>query len=434
MGKLSIFWFRRDLRLCDNAGLYHALKSGEEIQPIFIFDRNILDKLEDKNDRRVSFIFQQIERLRHELEGLGASLWVYYSTPLDVISELAEKFNFQTLYANRDYEPYARQRDKEVFEFLASKGITFKAYKDHVIFEKSEITKDDGTAYTVFTPYSKRWKAKMNEFYLSSYPTELYLSNFKKSASSAASTLAEMGFEQHPEDWPSSEVDKEIIKNYHEWRDFPAKNGTTRMSVHLRFGTISIRALVRLAAKTNEKYLNELIWREFYQSILWHFPYVKEGCFKKEYDRIPWPANPEFFDAWCEGRTGYPIVDAGMRELNATGLMHNRVRMIVASFLVKDLLIDWRLGEAYFAQKLLDFELASNNGGWQWAAGCGVDAAPYFRIFNPYIQAEKFDPESVYIRKWVSELNTVNYPKPIVDHHVVKTAAIELYKSVLKAG
>lgn len=434
MDKLSIFWFRRDLRLSDNAGLYHALKSGEEIQPIFIFDRNILDKLEDKKDRRVSFIFQQIERLRKELEEIGASLLVYYSTPLDVISELAEKFNFQTLYANRDYEPYARQRDKEVFEFLATKGIAFKAFKDHVIFEKSEITKDDGTAYTVFTPYSKRWKAKVNEFYLRPYPSEHYFSNFKKSESSAAPTLAEMGFERHPEDWPSSEVDTEIIKNYHEWRDFPAKNGTTRMSVHLRFGTISIRALARLATKTNEKYLNELIWREFYQSILWHFPNVTESCFKKEYNRIPWPTNPEFFQAWCEGRTGYPIVDAGMRELNATGLMHNRVRMIVASFLVKDLLIDWRLGEAYFAQKLLDFEQASNNGGWQWAAGCGVDAAPYFRIFNPYIQAEKFDPESFYIRKWVPELNTVNYPKPIVDHHVVKTAAIELYKSVLKAG
>lgn len=425
---LTLFWFRRDLRLHDNAGLYRALKNEGNIQPIFIFDRHILDKLEDKNDRRVTFIHHRVAQLKRQLESHGSTLWVFYGTPKEVCASLMSKYLIQSLYANRDYEPYARQRDKGVHELLSQHNIPFRAFKDQVIFEKDEVLKPNGDPYTVYTPYSKRWKSELNEFYLRSYPTENYLDRLHSCAPSELISLEEMGFEQHTNDWPNAEADLEIIRNYHETRDIPSIHGTSRLSVHLRFGTLSVRDLSKLARKENGKWFNELIWREFYQSILWHFPYVVDKSFKPPYDRIEWRNNEEEFQAWCEGRTGFPIVDAGMRELNNTGFMHNRVRMITASFLVKDLLVDWRWGEAYFARKLIDFDLASNNGGWQWAAGSGVDAAPYFRIFNPYIQTEKFDPDRKYIQQWVPEFKTDNYPKPIVDHAEARERALRVYK------
>lgn len=431
MKELTLFWFRRDLRLADNASLYQALKNGKNIQPIFIFDRNILEKLEDKNDRRVSFIYSQIQHLKAELNKLGSDLWVYHSKPLDVFQSLLKTQTITGLYANRDYEPYARERDKAVYEILQKHQIPFRAFKDHVIFEKDEVVKDDCKPYTVFTPYSKKWKAKLNDFYLKPYPNENYFINFNKSEVTALLSLDSMNFVRHKEDWSNNEIDTKIVKKYHETRDIPAIRGTSRLSVHLRFGTISIRQLAKIGNALNEKWLNELIWRDFYQSILWHFPYVAQNSFKPAYDYIPWINDESQFEAWCKGKTGYPIVDAGMRELNESGFMHNRVRMIVSSFLTKHLLIDWRWGEAYFAQKLLDFELASNNGGWQWAASSGVDAVPYFRIFNPYLQTERFDPDLKYIRRWVPEMNSTSYSKPIVEHKMARQRAIDTYKKAL---
>lgn len=428
---LTLFWFRRDLRLNDNAALHHALKTDGNVQPIFIFDQNILDQLEDKKDRRVAFIHAQIERLKAELEQLGSTLWICCGKPVEVFRDLLEKQDIGALYANRDYEPYARERDKQVFELFASHDIRFRAFKDHVIFEKDEVMKQDGTPYTVYTPYSKQWKEKVNDFYLRSYPTDKYWNQLRACDPEESIPLEEMGFEPHEADWPDTTLNLEVVRQYHKTRDYPGTAGTTRMSVHLRFGTVSIRDLCRVASRENGKWYNELIWRDFYQSILWHFPHVVNQSFKPQYDRIEWRNDEQEFALWCEGRTGYPIIDAGMRELNETGYMHNRVRMIVASFLVKHLLIDWRWGEAYFAKKLLDFDLASNNGGWQWAAGCGVDAAPYFRVFNPYLQTQKFDPELKYIRRWVPELESDAYPKPIVDHKEARERALVVYKAGL---
>lgn len=430
---ITLFWFRRDLRLDDNAGLYHALKEGKNVQPIFIFDRNILDDLEEKDDRRVSFIYAQIERLKQELQAKGSDLWVFYSTPMEIFQLLLKEHTITGLFANKDYEPYALERDKSVYDLFQKHNLPFRAFKDHVIFEKNEVLKDDGKPYTVFTPYSKKWKAKLNDFYLKSYTTESYFNNFHQTEATPLLKLESMGFSRHDEDWSANTVDKAIVNKYHETRDIPSLRGTSRLSVHLRFGTVSIRHLARTGIKLNEKWLNELIWRDFYQTILWHFPHVVKGSFKPEYDRIPWINDEDQFEAWCAGKTGYPIVDAGMRELIETGFMHNRVRMIVSSFLTKHLLIDWRWGEAYFAEKLIDFELASNNGGWQWAASSGVDAAPYFRIFNPYLQTERFDPELKYIRKWVPELNSASYPKPIVEHKMARERAIETYKKELQS-
>jgi deoxyribodipyrimidine photo-lyase len=432
MKNITIFWHRRDLRIHDNAGLYHALKSKHPVLPIFIFDRNILDKLEDKADARVEFIHQYISDLKHQYESFGATLKLFYGKPDEVWKEILNNYSVAEVYCNRDYEPYAQQRDKAVFDFLDSKNIPFKGFKDHVIFEKNEVLKDDGKPYTVYTPYSKKWKAKLNDFYLKPYPTEKYLKNLLKTQSDKLISLEEMGFKPSGIPFPEKSTPVEIIINYHATRDLPAIKGTTRLSVHLRFGTISIRELATTAKGLNEKYLNELIWRDFYQMILFHFPHTVNKAFKPEYDKIQWLNNEKEFKTWCEGKTGYPIVDAGMRELNATGFMHNRVRMIVASFLTKHLLIDWRWGEAYFAKKLLDFELASNVGGWQWAAGCGVDAAPYFRVFNPALQTEKFDKELKYIKKWVPEYGTSAYPKPIIDHKIARERVLKTYKEALK--
>ena len=424
----TIFWFRRDLRLKDNAGLYHALQENNAVQPIFIFDKRILEKLEEKADRRVEFIHQSLILLKQQLEELDSSLLVLHGDPLDIFKTL----NPRAVYTNHDYEPYARERDKGVKTILEGKGISFKTFKDQVIFDRDEVVKDDGTPYTVFTPYSRKWKAKLSPFYLKAYPSQKYFHHLAKVKPLPFPTLEEIGFKSTGATFPERVVRKSIVTSYDKTRDFPSIHGTTRLSVHLRFGTVSIRKLAQLARSTNETWLNELIWREFYQMILWHFPHVEARSFKPAYDGVEWRNDTKEFHAWCEGRTGYPIVDAGMRELNTTGFMHNRVRMITASFLTKHLLIDWRWGEAYFASKLLDYDLASNNGGWQWAAGSGCDAAPYFRVFNPEIQTKKFDPELSYVKKWVTEFGTDQYVKPIVEHKFARDRAIRVYKKALQ--
>lgn len=430
---VHICWFRRDLRLHDNAALYHTLKEGIPVVPLFIFDRSILDKLEDKQDRRVEFIHLAITAMQQQLQQLSSSMEVYYGFPEDVFQQLANKYSIKKVFTNHDYEPYAKERDAAIQQQLNAAGISFHTYKDQVIFEKDEVLKDDGKPYTVFTPYSRKWKAKLNDFYLKSYPVEKYNKNFYQQSAHSIPTLTEMGFTATGLPFPSAATKKEIIKQYKEQRDFPAIESTSRLSVHLRFGTISIRELAKQALGLSEGFLNELIWRDFYHMILWHFPHVgEEKAFKKDYDFIEWRHDENDFQKWCDGQTGYPIVDAGMRELNATGFMHNRVRMIVASFLTKHLLIDWRWGEAYFAKKLLDFDLAANNGGWQWAAGSGCDAAPYFRIFNPYLQTQKFDPKLEYVRKWVPEFEGFNYAKPVIQHELARKRCLEVYAKALK--
>jgi len=428
MKKVSVFWFRRDLRLHDNAGLYHALKSDYPVLPIFIFDKNILNEL-PSDDKRVQFIYQTLTSINDKLLKKRSSLRCFHDEPKAAFSKLVKEYDVQAVYTNRDYEPYAKERDEAIQKVLGD--IPLKSYKDQVIFEQGEVLKDDGTPYAVWTPYSKKWKAKLNDFYLKSYPCKKYFDKLMKMDGSGIITLKEMGFEDKSLSFPSDKIKVELVENYKDTRDIPSIEGTSKLSVHLRFGTKSIRALSRFALEHGEKYLNELIWREFYQMILFHFPQVVHQSFKPKYDGLKWRNNEKEFEAWCNGMTGYPIVDAGMRELNSTGWMHNRERMIVASFLTKHLLIDWRWGEAYFAEKLIDFDLASNNGGWQWAAGCGVDAAPYFRIFNPYIQTKKFDPELKYIRKWVPELDELTYPLPIVDHKVARERCLKTYKAHL---
>jgi deoxyribodipyrimidine photo-lyase len=430
--QVAIMWFRRDLRLEDNAALHKALTIGIPVLPIFIFDRNILDKLTSKSDARVHFIHNEVARIKSELEKSGASLRTFYDTPLNAFKQLLKDYDVKKVFSNRDYETYAQQRDREIFDLLAAEKIEFKGAKDHVIFEKDEVTKDDGNPYTVFTPYSKKWKAKLNPFYLKPYPSEKYLKHLFLCSPFKMHTLEEMGFKKTTCQFPARVANLDTIKNYEKYRDIPSLAGTTRLSLHLRFGTVSIRKLTQIALKTSEKWLNELIWRDFYQAILWFYPHTEHSSFKPVYDRIEWTNNEEHFKKWCEGKTGYPIVDAGMRELNETGFMHNRVRMVVASFLTKHLLIDWRWGEKYFAEKLLDYECASNIGGWQWAAGCGCDAAPYFRIFNPESQTQKFDPEYKYIKKWVPEFGTLKYPTPVVDHKMARERCLEVYKKAVK--
>ena len=428
---ISIFWHRRDLRIHDNAALFKALKNGGQVQPIFLFDETILSKL-PRDDQRVVFIHQEIERLKEEYKILGCDLQVFYGNPIMLIAEIAGKLNATSVYTNRDYEPYALERDQKIFELLRSKDIAFIGAKDHVIFEKTEVLKGDGTPYTIFTPYSRKWKEKLNELDLSSYEVEKKAGNLMKSNASKLISLVEMGFEGKKKiEFATRIFPEKIIQSYSETRDIPSILGTSRLSLHLRFGTISIRELARMAVKNNETYLNELIWRDFYQMIIFHFPHSAKAAFRSKYDKIEWERNEEHFTAWCAGKTGYPLVDAGMRELNATGFMHNRLRMVVASFLTKHLLLDWRLGEGYFAEKLLDFELASNVGGWQWAAGCGCDAAPYFRVFNPTSQQEKFDKKFTYIQKWVPEFGTPDYPNPIIDHKFARERVIERYKKAL---
>jgi len=433
MHTVNIFWFRRDLRLHDNAGLYHALKSDHPVVPIFIFDTNILDQLEDKADRRVEFIYAALKELQLQLIKIGSSLEVYHGTPASVYTTLLAKYTIGKVFTNHDYEPYALEREQLVTTLLNNNGASLHTYKDQVVLEKDEVLKDDGTPYTVFTPYSRKWKAVLTDFHLKKYPAEKYFFNFYKQSPVPVPALNSIGFKVSNKVFPPEDLDEALIKKYKEQRDFPAIKGTSQLGVHLRFGTISIRELALKSIGLSEVYLNELIWRDFYHMILWHFPHVGKGkAFKAQYDAIEWRKDNGEFERWCNGQTGYPIVDAGMRELNATGFMHNRVRMIVASFLSKHLLLDWRLGEAWFAKKLLDFDLAANNGGWQWAAGSGCDAAPYFRVFNPYLQTQKFDPQFDYIKKWVPEYLEFDYPKPVVEHEVARKRCLEVYASALK--
>jgi deoxyribodipyrimidine photo-lyase len=429
---VSVFWFRRDLRMEDNAGLYQALKSGNAVLPFFIFDKDILDDLEDKDDARVSFIYKAVEEIRKECYKHGSDLLVVYDKPEHAWQTLINTYKIAAVYTNHDYEPYAKERDGAVKALLDKINIAFKTYKDQVIFEKAEVIKDDGKPYTVYTPYKNKWYQKLKPFYLKAYPTEKYFINLLRFNAAVIPTLEEMGFTKSKIDYPEKEYDN-VIADYAKNRDFPAITGTSHVGIHLRFGTVSIRRCARDAYESDEKtWLNELIWREFYSMVLYHFPQTVDHAFRPEYDRIEWVNDEEQFKAWCNGQTGYPMVDAGMRELNATGYMHNRVRMVVASFLSKHLLIDWRWGEHYFARKLLDYEMASNVGGWQWAAGSGTDAAPYFRIFNPEAQLKRFDPKLEYIKKWVPEYADFSkYPKPIVDHAFARDRVLKAFKAAL---
>ena len=428
--KLNLFWFRRDLRLINNHGLYEALQSELPVLPIFIFDTNILEKLENKEDKRVDFIFQALQKLNEYLEKQGKSIQIFYGKPLEIYQKLTEKYNIESVFCNEDYEPYAIKRDQEIKDFLASKNINFYQFKDQVIFQKDEITKADGKPYTVYTPYSKQWLLKFNDQNLEFFASEKKLENLLNIEKQNI-TLENVGFKKTNYLFENPKINLEILEKYHETRNSPTKE-TSQMSVHLRFGTISTRKLVKLASELNDNtYLKELIWREFFMQILWHFPKVIHHSFKEKYDNIAWENNEELFQKWCEGKTGYPIVDAGMRELNETGLMHNRVRMVCASFLTKHLLTDWRLGEAYFAEKLMDYDLSANNGNWQWSAGSGCDAAPYFRVFNPEEQQKKFDPNFIYIKKWVKEFGTSAYPKPIIEHKFARERALKRYKEGL---
>lgn len=430
---LSIFWFRRDLRLHDNAGLFKALTSGQSVLPVFIFDRNILDDLEDKADRRVDFIHQALQHIQTQLSASGSSLQVFQGSPLQVFNSLLKQNHIISVYCNHDYEPYARERDKTVSELLSAHSVSFHSFKDQVIFEKDDVLKEDKSPYTVFTPYSRKWKSLLRNQDYSRFDTEAHFGNFARVAHREIPSLEELGFRKTDLRFSLPQLpDTGLLEQYKNRRDFPAMAGTSRLSMHLRFGTISIRDLVARALPHSETWLNELIWREFYMMILWHFPHVVGRSFKPSYDRLTWHNNEEGFERWCKGETGFPLVDAGMRELNQTGFMHNRVRMITSSFLVKDLLIDWRLGEAYFAKKLNDFDLSANNGGWQWAAGTGCDAAPYFRVFNPAEQQKKFDPREEYIKKWIPEFNSPAYPSPMIDHAMARKRAIAHYRQALQ--
>jgi deoxyribodipyrimidine photo-lyase len=438
---LSIFWFRRDLRFQDNVGLYHALyaakKEGHTVLPLFIFDKTILDQLEDKSDRRVDFIHQTLLQMQDRLVDQGKTLFVQHGKPVDVfktlIKKFSEKFTICSVYTNHDYEPKAIERDAQIEQYLKEQGVPFLHYKDQVIFEKEEVLKEDGKPYTIYTPYANKWRTVWANQVPKKHPSEKLMSYFVDLAPFSLPSLKEMGFSKTDLVIPPTQWDVGLVKKYTDQRNFPAIKGTTQLSVHLRFGTISARTLALDTQSLNSTFFNELIWRDFYHMILWHFPAIAAGkSFKAKYDFIEWRNNEAEFEAWCEGRTGYPIVDAGMRELNSTGFMHNRVRMIVASFLTKHLLIDWRWGEAYFAQKLLDFDFAANNGGWQWASGSGCDAAPYFRVFNPRLQTEKFDKELKYIRKWIPELDSLDYPKPIVVHEFARDRVLAAYSKALK--
>ena len=426
----AIFWFRRDLRLEDNHGLFEVLKNYKNVLPIFIFDPEILEKL-PKDDARVNFIYNQLKDLNDSLD-TNQKINTYYDRPSQVFNQLISEFPIEAVYTNHDYEPYAIARDNTVSDILSQKNIAFKSFKDQVIFERNEVTKDDGLPYKVYTPYSKKWLCTFTEKHIEAYPSENLLKHLSKMDLNQWVPLDAMGFTKSKLKIAPFKMDPQLIHLYEEKRNTPSVAGTSRLGPHLRFGTVSIRKVVKEALKSsNITFLKELIWREFFMQILWHFPHTVTKSFKPQYEAIQWRNNKEEFAKWCQGETGYPLVDAGMRELNRTGFMHNRVRMLVGSFLCKHLLIDWRWGEAYFAQKLHDFELSSNVSNWQWVAGCGVDAAPYFRIFNPTTQITKFDKDHHYIKKWVPEYQELNYVKPIVDHKFARERCLETYKSAL---
>lgn len=433
MESINVFWFRRDLRLDDNRGLYHAMKGGLPVLLLFIFDKNILNGLA-RHDARVTFIYKQITALNNELKQKGTSLVMRFGSPDTIWQSLIKDHSIQKVYVNHDYEPYARERDQRIAHLLNNNNIEFITFKDQVLLERSEVVKENGDPYVMFTPYSRQWLNKISPEDYESLPSALLFKNFVAQPFEPVPGLKEMGFEYSGHTFPSPELSDTTLAHYKQQRDYPAKEGTSRLGIHLRFGTVSIRKIAALASEKSNTFLNELVWREFYQMILWHFPKVVNENFQTRYNHLQWRNDEKEFDAWCKGQTGFPIVDAGMRELNATGYMHNRVRMITASFLTKHLLIDWRWGEAYFAGKLLDYELASNNGGWQWAAGTGVDAAPYFRVFNPELQAKKFDPQQQYIKRWIPEFEDNSYPKPMVNHKEARERAIKVYKKALGHG
>ncbi|BEV03972.1 deoxyribodipyrimidine photo-lyase [Chryseobacterium gambrini] len=426
--KVNIFWFRRDIRLEDNTGLFHALEAGLKVVPVFIFDKEILNKLEDKSDRRVDYFYQALEEIHTELKKHKSGLTVFHDKPVEAFKKLIKDFEIDTVFCNRDYEPQAIKRDEEIQDLLKKNDVNFQDFKDQVIFEKEDVVKNDGKPYTVYTPYSRKWKENFKS--VTFKKMEVDFSKFHQYSPSKFLTLKDLGFEKTDLEFKKPSLEKKIIDDYDQYRDFPAMDHTTRLGIALRFGTISVRKCVEFAEKHNEVWLNELIWREFFMQILYHFPKVVNQSFKEKYDGIKWRNDEKEFKKWCEGKTGYPIVDAGMRQLNETGFMHNRVRMVVASFLTKHLLIDWRWGEAYFAEKLLDYELSSNNGNWQWAAGCGCDAAPYFRVFNPSEQTKKFDKDLKYIRTWLSEKD-IN-AEPIVEHTFARKRALEVYGKAVK--
>ncbi|TCV90266.1 cryptochrome/photolyase family protein [Sulfurirhabdus autotrophica] len=461
--KKSLCWFRRDLRCVDHAALYHALKNSTQVYCVFVFDTDILANLSDQADRRIDFIWQSVRELQQALEKLGGGLIIRHGSAIGEITDLVEELGVNALYFNHDYDPDALGRDDRIKQLLQQQGVDIHTFKDQVIFEKNEVLTQSGSAYNVFTPYKNAWLKKLDASAIQAYPVDQYISSLVPQ-SSPIPTLAELGFEKADLKFSTGmsgantlfENFKQRIAHYHEWRDFPSAKGPSYLSVHLRFGTISIRALVNFALTQSgpgaQTWLSELIWRDFYQMILYHYPHVVSHAFKEKYDKIKWPGTDSHFKAWCTGQTGYPLVDAAMRQLNQTGYMHNRLRMVAASFLVKDLQVDWKKGEHYFAQKLLDYDLAANNGGWQWAASTGCDSQPWFRIFNPVTQSEKFDREGDFIRKYVPELTNCDskaihtpwklspaqqqicgitigkdYPLPIVDHAVARDITLALF-------
>lgn len=431
--KVSIFWFRRDLRLDDNLGFLQALKGEYPVLPIFIFDKDILSELPN-DDARVSYIFEQLQIMRKELqENYESSIGMFYDKPINIFEKLLEDYDIQAVFTNTDYEPYAKERDSQIQNLLENKEIEFFSYKDQVIFEKSEVVKSDDTPYLVYTPYMKKWKEVFKSHDLKIYYTNDYLSNLIENIRLPNLSLSDIGFKKSSIQFPEYDVTPTTIQEYENNRNLPAKESTSNLSPHLRFGTISIRKVLKKALNAeNETFWNELIWREFFMQILYHYPETVTDAFKSKYDNIKWRNNEKEFELWKKGKTGYPMVDAGMRQLNKTGLMHNRVRMVVGSFLCKHLLIDWRWGEAYFAEKLLDYEMSSNVGNWQWVAGCGVDASPYFRIFNPQSQLEKFDKDKEYIKHWIPEYDTKDYPERMVDHKEARERCLQVYKKAVK--
>ena len=427
---MVIFWFRRDLRIDDNHALFRALKSGFDVLPIFIFDTDITNKL-NKNDHRLNYINKVINKLNDKLLAKKKKIYTYSGKPRDVIKKLIKKLKIKEIYINKDYEPYAHERDNEIKKICKENNVTYNSFKDHVIFEKDEIVKTDGTPYVVYTPYSKKWIEKYNSTQTKTYNSEKYLENLVDFNTIGIDNFKKIFKEKIilPENYT---LNNDLIDKYEDTRNFPALDSTSRIGVNLRFGTVSIRKIVRKSSsRLNNTYLKELIWREFFMQILWHFPHTTKRSFKDKYERIEWRNDMEDFKLWCDGKTGYPIVDAGMNQLNETGFMHNRLRMVVGSFLCKHLLIDWRLGEKYFADKLFDYEQASNVGNWQWVAGCGVDAAPYFRIFNPESQQKKFDKDLLYIKKWIPNFEENNYIKKIVEHKFARERCLNTYKKAL---
>ena len=431
MEKITLFWFRRDLRIEDNCGLFHALNGKNKVLPIFIFDKEILKKL-PKQDARLEMILISLNNIDLAMKAKRCSVGRFLGTPKTIFPELIKKWRVEKVICNEDYEPYATNRDAEIRQLLEKEGVVFEMYKDQVIFAKDEIVKKDGSPYKVYTPFSRKWLERFEENPLKTYPSETLLGNLTLNESLPKINLADLGFDKSTIVEPKYSFDNKVIDEYEETRNFPSLDSTSRLGSYLRFGIVSVRALVQKAAsRSNNIFLKELIWREFFMQILWHFPHTSYKSFKPQYDKIEWLNNPADFEKWCKGDTGYPLVDAGMRQLNQTGFMHNRVRMLVGSFLCKHLLIDWRWGEAYFAEKLLDYEMSSNVGNWQWVAGCGVDAAPYFRIFNPSEQVKKFDKELRYIQKWVPNFQEIDYPNPMVDHKKARERCLMVYKTAL---